>query len=333
MLEGLLRDDHLLRRVAGLRQSFAGPRTQYALRPLLGIVHQSILHAEEAVDLDLHLTERRDVEVDHVHDAAVAADLLTGNGAVTASRRSETSNDNRSRRNDLYAGRIGTRGEARLQVREQASFGQVGCSAHVGDVRSGDHLLSTGELGSDGGAARDEGLRGANQGVLQIALDLLGRLVELVRHFLSAAIGGRRLNGVSKHDGFGHDLRDVVAHHGRVDGDVRRIGTLNLGVHRDGAQRIFLPLEQRLVNFLGADVRLERRRGRGQVGDDVRDVFLEADFLVGLVGSDGMFLRGASVVGCLVAVGTKANHEGVHCSLVRARLSQIGDSLVTGTHG
>jgi hypothetical protein len=45
-------------------------------------------------------------------------------------------------------------------------------------------------------------------------------------------------------------------------------------------------LEQNIVHFLGADVRLEGGLGGGQVDDDVADIFFNTNLLESLIGSD-----------------------------------------------
>jgi hypothetical protein len=91
----------------------------------------------------------------------------------------------------------------------------------------------------------------------------------------------------------------VVAHHGRGDSDVNSVRAFD---RRSAVARavgcteaVFLPLEQRLVDFLVTDAREERGLTGRDVGDDIGNIFLDANLLVGLKCSDSSLLLGCHI--------------------------------------
>jgi hypothetical protein len=171
--------------------------------------------------------------------------------------------------------------------------------ASLHDVRSSDLSLHTSEHAVGVVVGRvDERLAGAGERELQVELQSRSSLAGLAGALLATTVLRHRVVRAGHFEGVLHDLRDVVTHGGRRASGRSGGEAFRVAVRGRVAQLVFLPLEQGVVDRLLLRQRRERSLGRGDVGDDIRDIFLLTNNVIGLILSTHFFFSSRFLVGC-----------------------------------
>ena len=291
-LQAPLHEDHALLGIAGLRKLFGGERTEEGNACVLRIKHESITLTLEAVRDNAHISEIGNVDISRADDGrgTVADHFLTdfrdtgkARHALLVDRADHQDLRRTASRphllDDALEDRLRERAKVGIhsirtrRVRLRGVARVVTANALVGvGLQERQERAGATKRGRD--ASRASGGRLVRQhDRLHVALQLSRTLGELVGQLRTTASLVHRLERAREDDGLAADLR-VVAHtdgRGRLV-ERRDVVTFDLRVGSRGSGKgVGLPLEERVLDVLAANVAHERGLFRRDVIDNIRE--------------------------------------------------------------